>query len=89
LWPYFTMMQNNVYAVNGADLNFISPSWSLAIEEQFYLVFPLVFFWRRSMPALAAVLAASIVLFDRNARNRERDSRAPVRLDLSVHAVPA
>jgi peptidoglycan/LPS O-acetylase OafA/YrhL len=43
LWSYFVMMQNNLYAIKGADLNFISVSWSLAIEEQFYLLFPLLF----------------------------------------------
>ena len=39
---YFLLMQNNRYALSGVDMNAISVSWSLAIEFQFYLLFPLL-----------------------------------------------
>ena len=39
---YFLLMQNNRYALSSADMNAISVSWSLAIEFQFYLLFPLL-----------------------------------------------
>src|SRR5262249_31329722 len=41
-WSYLLLLQNNRYAVLRADMNAISVSWSLAIEFQFYLLFPLL-----------------------------------------------
>jgi peptidoglycan/LPS O-acetylase OafA/YrhL len=62
LWSYFMLLQNNAYAINGADLNFISPSWSLAIEEQFYLLFPLLFIARPPRRVLLGILVVMVVV---------------------------
>lgn len=45
LIPYFTFTQNIVMGVDGDfGLSALSPTWSLAVEEQFYLIMPLVVF---------------------------------------------
>jgi len=61
LWTYFTFAQNDYYALANADYNWISVSWSLAIEEKFYLVFPLLIAIG-SKRALSIALAATIIL---------------------------
>lgn len=41
LWSYFAFMQNILMAThNSAGANWLSVTWSLAVEEQFYLFFP-------------------------------------------------
>jgi peptidoglycan/LPS O-acetylase OafA/YrhL len=62
LWVYFILMQNNHFAIYGAANNFISVSWSLAIEEQFYLVFPLLFLLRLKKAQMLAALFAITAL---------------------------
>jgi len=53
-WPYFLMLQN----FQMAKVNSLGPwgiTWSLAIEEQFYLIFPLIVYFtiaRRWLPFL-------------------------------------
>lgn len=45
LIPYFTFTQNIVMGLDGDfGLSALSPTWSLAVEEQFYLIMPLVVF---------------------------------------------
>ncbi len=41
IWPYLTFTQNFLWsAQNNFGPGFIAPTWSLAVEEQFYLVLP-------------------------------------------------
>jgi len=43
LWSYFTFTQNIFMALeNSAGPNWLAVTWSLAVEEQFYLLFPLL-----------------------------------------------
>ncbi|HSY52003.1 MAG TPA: acyltransferase [Thermoanaerobaculia bacterium] len=63
LWSYATFVQNFLQAKRGTFGPFwLAPTWSLAVEEQFYLLLPLVirFTSRRWLPVLlgAAVVAA-------------------------------
>ncbi len=59
LWTYATCLQNFAMASSG-DMgpNWMGPTWSLAIEEQFYIVLPLLvrFVPARALPWLLAVL---------------------------------
>jgi peptidoglycan/LPS O-acetylase OafA/YrhL len=44
-WPtYVIFVQNFAMAKFGISINFLSPSWSLAIEEQMYIFLPLLIF---------------------------------------------
>jgi peptidoglycan/LPS O-acetylase OafA/YrhL len=59
LWTYATFTQNIAMAVS-ADFgsNWLSATWSLAVEEQFYLVLPPLIFLltRRQIPRLLVIL---------------------------------
>jgi len=62
LWSYFVLMQNNAIAISGGDqINFLSPSWSLAIEEQFYVAFP-VLIWGLPKARLMLALWSLVML---------------------------
>ncbi len=48
LWSYFSFTQNYAMASMGTyGAVWLGVTWSLAIEEQFYLIFPLVIRWSR------------------------------------------
>jgi peptidoglycan/LPS O-acetylase OafA/YrhL len=63
-WPYYVFFsQNFAVAFHSADQGIFTPLWSLAVEEQFYLVWPLLIFFtrRRGLGPLcwALILAAA------------------------------
>lgn len=43
-WSYFLMVHNLFMAIDGMGVPSLSVSWSIGIEEQFYVFFPLVVF---------------------------------------------
>src|SRR6185295_3425867 len=62
LWPYFVMLQNVAMAWTRAIGAFwIGPTWSLGVEEQFYLFMPLVV-RHLSRPALVRFCLAALVI---------------------------
>lgn len=60
-WSYATYLQNFHVAGSGLGANWMAVTWSLAVEEQFYLVAPLMI-WSLSPRALPVVLSVLIVL---------------------------
>lgn len=72
LWSYLTFTQNVFMGLTGdVGMYWAAPSWTLALEEQLYVVLPLVFFlaprrhWLRifiAVAVLAVVLRAAIFM---------------------------
>jgi len=64
LWSYLTFVQNFFFvATNTTGPHWLAPTWTLAIEEQFYLFVPALFFIvprRYLLPVLGAGLALTV-----------------------------
>lgn len=65
-WSYFVFMQNAFMLTrDSVGLHWLSPTWTLALEEQFYIVAPFFFLWvdrRYWAVTLAALCVAGVVL---------------------------
>jgi peptidoglycan/LPS O-acetylase OafA/YrhL len=65
-WSYATFTQNFVMAARGTlGANFLDPTWSLAVEEQFYLCIPFLIYFlprRALMVVLSIAIAAAPLL---------------------------
>jgi peptidoglycan/LPS O-acetylase OafA/YrhL len=93
-WYYWFYLSNHAIAhstVEGGDMRFgpLNPTWSLAVEEQFYLVWPLVvlLFSRRALAArvlpgvIVAVIALRVTLVARHVSWGYLATLTPCRLD--------
>ena len=61
LWRYALFVQNLSWISEGTvSLSWMSPTWSLAVEEQFYLILPLLI--RLTPPVRLPYLAGSLIL---------------------------
>lgn len=61
---YWSYLANVLYARQGwPEFDGIGHVWSLAVEEQFYLMWPLLIFWTRRRTLIAACLGAVVGSF--------------------------
>jgi peptidoglycan/LPS O-acetylase OafA/YrhL len=64
IWSYFVFVQNFfMAAANGSGAHWLAPTWTLAVEEHFYLLVPALFFIvpRRRIAGVLAALALGAV----------------------------
>lgn len=62
LWTYPLFVQNIAFWLAGSSgAQWLTPTWSLAVEEQFYLFVPLIVLWLRPRPAVAVLAALTIM----------------------------
>jgi peptidoglycan/LPS O-acetylase OafA/YrhL len=66
VWVYLTYLQNLIYGHQPVPVG-LSPTWTLAVEEQFYLTWPLIVYFssRKTLRwlCLALMIAAPIIRF--------------------------
>jgi peptidoglycan/LPS O-acetylase OafA/YrhL len=64
-WSYLTFTQNILFAMHtSTGAHWISPTWTMAIEEQFYLIAPALMLFvpaRRIVPVLLAIAIGAVV----------------------------
>ena len=61
LWHYALFVQNFTWIAHGTvDLSWMSPTWSLAVEEQFYMILPLLI--RMTPPRRIPYVAVAFVV---------------------------
>ena len=66
VWPFAFFVQNIDWAIEGRwGAGMMVPTWSLAVEEQFYLILPLLirFCPPKALPALLSGLIVAAPLF--------------------------
>ena len=75
-WPYWAYLTNFSIAERGFVHGWVDIAWSLAIEEHFYLVWPLVILW--CPPRLLPWLCTAIFVAEVFARSHARAIMVPV-----------
>jgi peptidoglycan/LPS O-acetylase OafA/YrhL len=62
VWTYFTYLQSYFFGLgNNSGPLWVAVTWSVSVEEQFYLLMPFVFLFLGRRPALFFVIAGLIV----------------------------
>ena len=59
---FWTYTSNYYFALSGFSANYLSHLWTLAIEEQFYLVWPIIIFFTANLERLRSRLLIAFVL---------------------------